>query len=580
MSPSVVRFGDFEIDLRMRELRKGSATIRLQDQPFQILSMMLERPGDIVTREDIRLRLWPDGTSVDFEHSVNAAIKRLRAALGDDADRPRYVETLPRRGYRFIAPLDALDAAIAAPGAVDRRPRLVVLPFMNLSGEQARDYFSDGLTEEMIAQLGRQCADRIGVLARTSAMLYKNANRGAADIGEALRADYLVEGSVRVEGDRVRITAQLIETKGETHLWADSYDRRLADCLAVQMEVASEIAQALTHEILPPLPPSCCTRNERAYEAYLTGRFHWNKPGDQGLLDALARFDEAIALDATFARAHSARARVYLSMADHYRMDPTDALRLARAAAEQALALDSTDAESWVAIGEARRVLDWDWSGALAAYRKGLALNPNSEVAHRYYVWFLGLRQPAEALAAADRAYDLDPLCLSMLTYVAAVRYFAQDFGTSLMRCCQALAMEPSFEPAMRLAAAVLVQLGRHDEAVHQFEAAPERALSPVSMAWKAHALAAGGHRDRARDMLRKIERPGKTHVASDYHRSLVHVGLGDHDAAFALLARAFEHRDPWLEAMNVEPRFDPLRGDPRFDALRSRLRLDIPQLV
>src|SRR5262245_50768985 len=245
MSQSRVRFGAFELDLRLRELRKGSTSVRLQDQPFQILAMLLERPGDVITREEITRRLWPDGTSVDFEHSVNAAIKRLRASLGDEAGTPRYVETLPRRGYRFIAPIDAVDVVTGGRTAIDRRPRLVVLPFVNLSGESGRDYFSDGLTEEMIAQLGRLCATRIGVLARTSAMLYKNVNRGAADIGEALRADYLVEGSVRVAGDRVRITAQLIETAGETHLWADSYDRELSNGLVVQTEVAAEIARTL-----------------------------------------------------------------------------------------------------------------------------------------------------------------------------------------------------------------------------------------------------------------------------------------------------------------------------------------------
>jgi TolB-like protein len=216
--------------------------------------MMLERPGDIVTREEIRARLWPDGTTVDFEHSVNAAVKRLRAALGDAAEHPRYVETLPRRGYRFIAMLEDAYSASTAPKhrqAPAQRPRLVALPFANLSDDPSQDYFSDGLTEEMIAQLGRRCGSRIGVLARTSSMLYKNASRGAGDIGEALRADYLVEGSVRREGDRVRITAQLIETGGETHVWAESYDRQLADCLAVQMEVASEIAHALSYELLP-----------------------------------------------------------------------------------------------------------------------------------------------------------------------------------------------------------------------------------------------------------------------------------------------------------------------------------------
>lgn len=218
---------------------------------------------------------------MDFEHSVNAAVKRLRAGLGDTADDPRFVETLHRRGYRFIAPISAgggdASAGVGALRAKDRRPRLVVLPFANLSNDP-QDYFTDGLTEEMIAQVGRRCANRIGVLARTSSMLYKNVACGAGDIGEALHADYLVEGSVRREGDRVRITAQLIETRGETHLWAETYDRNLEDCLAVQAEVAAEIAHALTLELLPPPAiEQAGTRNPGAYQAFLRGRCYWNK---------------------------------------------------------------------------------------------------------------------------------------------------------------------------------------------------------------------------------------------------------------------------------------------------------------
>jgi len=576
MSQSRVRFGAFELDLRLRELRKGSTSVRLQDQPFQILAMLLERPGDVITREEITRRLWPDGTSVDFEHSVNAAIKRLRSALGDEAGTPRYVETLPRRGYRFIAPLDAVDVVTGGRTAIDRRPRLVVLPFVNLSGESGRDYFSDGLTEEMIAQLGRLCATRIGVLARTSAMLYKNVNRGAADIGEALRADYLVEGSVRVAGDRVRITAQLIETAGETHLWADSYDRELSNGLVVQTEVAAEIARTLTSEILPPPPETSGTLDTRASEAYLAGRFQWGKPGDTGLVDALASFERAVAIDGQFGRAHSARARAYLLMADYYRMEPVKAITAARAAAERALELDPGDADAYTVIGEARRILDWDWPGARAAYQKALQLNPNSEVAHRYYAWFLALQQPdAEALAAADRGFDLDPLCLSMLSYVAAVRFFARDFETAFTRGHQALAREPEHEPARRITAAALVQLGRAGEAVALFDEVPERTLSPASRASMGQALAAAGRKARALEIVGKLEREPRTAVVPDYHMALLHAALGQTDAAFAALAAACLHRDPWLGAANVDPRFEALRHDRRFDTFRSRLRLD-----
>jgi TolB-like protein/tetratricopeptide (TPR) repeat protein len=584
VNSSVIRFKGFACDLRARELRKGMTTIRLQEQPFQILAMLLERPGEVVTRDEIRKRLWPDGTTVDFEHGVNAAIKRLRAALDDSADAPCYVETLHRRGYRFIAPLEPAGSAAAAgePVGAPRRPRLVVLPFTNLTSEAEHDYFSDGLTEEMIAQLGQRCASRIGVIARHSAMLYKNAQQGAAEIGETLRADFLVEGSVRRAGDRVRITAQLIETKGETHVWARSYDRQLADVLAVQTEVAAEIARALTHEILPPASPGEAeTRSPVAYQAYLTGRFHWNKPGASGLLDSVRYYDEALAIDPAFSQAHSARARSYLSMVEHYLVSPREALQTAGAAAKRALALNPSDPDAHIVLAEVYRVLDWNWTGARGAYERALAINPNSEAGLRYYAWFLASRQAgAEAFAAADRGCEIDPLCLVMHTGAAAVRYMAHDYAGAIARCRRAIKMESGWSPARRLAAASLVQLGRHDEALDEFEALGDLQRDPVSLAWMGHALAAGGHTARAREVLGQLERTMESGFVSAFHVALLYAGLGDAEAAFAQLTRACDTRDTWLEAMNVEPRFAPLRGDSRFSALLARIGLDVHQAV
>ena len=239
-SSNVRRFGTFEVDLRARELRKGGIRIRLQDQPFEILAVLIERPGDIVTREELRERLWPAGTFVDFEHSLNAAIKRLRSALGDDADNPRFVETLHRRGYRFIAAVEAEGQPVrnlhvvrppVKPVADNFAVRLIVLPFANMSNDPTQEYFSDGLTEEMITQIGRLCPGRLGVIARTSSMLFKRSAKSASEIGRELSADYLLEGSVRGDGDRVRITAQLIDTRTEVHLWVETYDRSLGETL-------------------------------------------------------------------------------------------------------------------------------------------------------------------------------------------------------------------------------------------------------------------------------------------------------------------------------------------------------------
>ena len=262
MSETRFRFARFELDIGSGELCEGARRIRLQEQPFEILRTMLERPGDVVTRDELRRRLWPEGTFVDFEHSLNAAVKRLRAALGDTADNPRFVETLPRRGYRFIAKLDGAAERTDAAAAMQGRSqvRLVVLPFANLSGDPAQEYFSDGLTEELIAQVGAACRGHIGVLARWSSMAFKGSSQRAREIGEALQASHLLEGTVRCDDDRVRITARLIEAANETHLWSELYDLDLSECwgltsgrlsLSVQSDVASRVVGALAFELVP-----------------------------------------------------------------------------------------------------------------------------------------------------------------------------------------------------------------------------------------------------------------------------------------------------------------------------------------
>src|ERR1700730_13874558 len=269
------RFGRFELDVRSHELRKDGVRLRLQDQPFEVLVMLLEQPGEVLTRDEVRRRLWPEGTFVDFEHGLNAAVKRLRAALGDNANRPRFVETLNRRGYRFIGAVDRIEPERPhASGKV----RLVVLPFTDLGSTTAHEYFSEGLTEEMITRLRRWCSDRIAVVARTSSMLVQRTAHTPREIGKSLEADFILLGSIRRESDRVRITARLIETRGETQWWAEAYDRRLSDCFLVQSQVAAEIVQSLALELLPEARSrQVGTRQVSAHQAFLKGRYHWNK---------------------------------------------------------------------------------------------------------------------------------------------------------------------------------------------------------------------------------------------------------------------------------------------------------------
>lgn len=272
-TPNPLRVGTFELDVRSRELRDGSTRVRLQEQPFEILRLMLERPGDVVTRDELQRRLWPEGTFVDFEHSINAAIKRLRTALGDAADQPKFVETVPRRGYRFIAATqDAGVAAKTTGRVVSPRLRLVVLPFSNLSDDSSQEYFSDGLTEELIAQLGPLCRGKVGIIARWSSMFYKGSLQRAREIGEALQANYLLEGSARREGSRVRITARLVEAATEAHLWSETYERTVSDWLSVQADVAGRVARSLIKELVPDVRHVAASDEETVESTMRPGR--------------------------------------------------------------------------------------------------------------------------------------------------------------------------------------------------------------------------------------------------------------------------------------------------------------------
>jgi TolB-like protein/tetratricopeptide (TPR) repeat protein len=562
------RFGRFELDSRTRELRKDGVRLRLQDQPFSVLALMLEHPGELLTRDELRDRLWPDGTFVDFEHGLNAAVKRLRSVLGDNAERPRFVETLHRRGYRFIARVERVNGNDGAHtlanviGGSDVKQRLAVLPFVHLGEASAPDSFAGGLTEELITQLGRLCADRLGVIARSSCMRVQRANRTVREIGDALRARYLVEGTVRTESDRARITAQLIDTRSETQLWAESYERPMADSLLAQSDIATQIVRSVAVELLPDRAPTpvAGTRHVDAHQNYLKGRYHWNRPGDDGLRESLAFYSLALKLDPGFATAHAAMARATVAAAEYYLREPRAAFDAAEASASRALAIDPRD---------------WDWGGAEDAYRRALMFNPSNEGARRLYGVFLSARrQPDAAAAMTERACELDPLCLVANTSAAWVSYVGGHYDDVLERCRHTIDMDANFLAPHRLLAAARLQMGDVNGSVQYLDSVPAAQADPTSLAWLAHALGVKGEHGRATNILCQLDELAQERYVSFYHRALAHTGIGDFDAAFAMLARACDERDPSMMHLASEPRFEPIRSDHRYTAVITRLGL------
>jgi TolB-like protein/tetratricopeptide (TPR) repeat protein len=576
-----LRFGAFELDVRSRELRRGDRLVRLQDQPFEILRMMLERPGDLVTREELRQRLWPDGTFVDFEHSLNAAVKRLRAALGDDADNPRFVETLPRRGYRFIGhALGADERSIEPAGGVGPKVRLAVLPLTTLSESASQEYFTDGLTEEMIAQLGQRCRGRIGVVARWSSMVFKGTTERAREIGRALRADYLLEGSVRREGDRVRITVRLIEAAGETQLWAETFERHLTDCLSVQADVAARVAASLAVELVPdasivPAAPASAT----AYQEFLKGRYYWNqwlRPEDEVGEQALACYGEALRIDPNFAPAHAGAARAHIARAATYRERPRTALEVARASAKRALELDSRLSQAHLAMADVRWMLEWDWRGAEAEFLQAIALNPSEESSHRRYGSMLAAAlRPDEAVRETESACEADPLCLVVNTTAAFARYLAGDYRGALERCRRITDIDPEYLSAREIVGLVYLQMGNSRDAIAVLEAAHAAGPHDCALAASlAHAHAVAGDRSAAEALAVELQRRNPARYLSPVHLAIAHVGLGEVDTAFAALEQAVADADPALAYLAAEPRFGPLQSDARYRRLLELLCL------
>ena len=574
-TPRILRFGVFEVNFRSGELRKHGLKIKLQEKPFQVLATLLEHPGNVVTREELRRKLWPDDTFVDFEHSINIALNKLRAALSDSAKNPRFVETLARHGYRFIAPVNKRKPANALAGKI----RLVILPFKNLSNDPAQDYFSEGLTEEMITQIGRLQPRRLGVIARSTVMHYKDSDKRVAAIGEELGAHFILEGSVRRALDRVRISAQLIQVEDQTHLWAQTYDRQLVDVLDIQRDVAKRISRSLSVELLPAQQKALAhpsTRNSEAYEAYLRGRYFWNRRTEEAIGKALFYFEQAIEKDPGFALAYTGVADCYDTLGFYGGLPPEEAANRAETASLRALEIDQGLAEAHTSLAFARMLFKWDWEGAEQEFKLALDLNPNYVGGHHWYGLFLAMMgRFEEALALIKLALDLDPLSMVLNTHLGWVFYFARQFDRAVQQLRKALEMDPDFAVGHYFLGLVYLQKGLFPEAIVEFQTASDLVVyhqAPISGLGLAHGLA--GRKVEARRCLEQLLQHSKKGYVAPYYVTCVWIGLGDTGQAFHWLEKAFEEHSSWMVPLKVDPIVDGLRSDPRFKNLIQRVGL------
>jgi TolB-like protein/DNA-binding winged helix-turn-helix (wHTH) protein/Tfp pilus assembly protein PilF len=646
---SVVRFGVYEVSLQSGEVRKAGLRIRVQQQPMKLLEILLERPGEVITREELRSRVWTDESFGDFDQAVNIAIAKLRSALGDSAENPRFIETLPKRGYRFIADVSVVDAdarpkrlepadgdltategrdkegnskegnnddgkrqgpglAVAPKRRLWRPLRMIVafalvlsfsmlairlfrsrghaptgirslavLPLENLSADASQSYFADGMTDELITDLAQISALR--VISRTSVMVYKGARKPLPQIARELNVDAVVEGTVLRSGDQVRITAQLIDASTDKHLWSQSYEGELRDSLALQNMVARAIADQIRINLTPQEQAALKNVkvvNPQAYESYLKGRYFWNKRTAQGLKVALAYFNQAIEEDPKYAQAYSGLADTYALLGDwqYAVMTPKEAFPKAKAAAINALELDSALGEAHNSLAFVLDGFDWDFDSAGKEFRRAIELNPGYATAHHWYAWHLSLLgRYDEAIAEMRKAENLDPLSLIINADLAELLVLARSYDESIEQSRKTIEMDPNFALAHNQLAQAYLQKYMYAEAVAELKKAVQLSVGcPTCIANLARAYVLSGNRSGAGKLLSDLKNRSNPDYSNAAEIAMIYASLGDPDQAMNWLEKGFDER--FNPGVLLRPGFDPLRSDSRFQNLVHRIGL------
>ncbi len=727
----VVRFGVFEASLLSGELRKHGLLIRVPAQPFKILAIFLDRPGEVITRDELRKSLWPAETFVDFEHSLNSAVKKLRESLGDSAENPRYIETLPRVGYRFIAPVNAGDleppepaiagnlvyefgpfrldprrrllltnnqsvplqpkafetlltllqnsdkvilkedlmkavwadtsveesnltgnisilrraledtaagprymevrtttepeaviaedsvaamspatpggetarryppmgslvvagaVAIAlvscwlawrrfgpGPPQVPARVMLAVLPFQNLSGDPEQEYFADGLTEEMITQLGRLQPERLGVIARTSVMVYKHSDKRMDQIGRELAVQYVLEGSFRRYADRLRITAQLISVKDQTHLWAEEYDRWSKDLVGVQGEVAVAVAQQIQLQLTPRQKAELNRPrliDSQTHEEYLRGRFFYNQRTAEGMRKAIEHFQIAITRDPAYGEAYATLAHVYDALAAYSFEAPNEVLPKANAAARKALALDDRADEAYVALGLVSLQYDRNWAESERNFKRAIEVNPNEPMAHHAYgsTYLAAVGRSDESLAELHKAHELDPLSPIITLAVGATLWYSFRRPDEAMEQFQkTFDIAPHFDAAHYFIARGYAWTDSNMEALAELEKIESPDNIPA-IGLRGYIYAAQGRTQDALLVVNQLERLSKRSYVDPMFIANIYAGLGNRDSSFLWLERAYDQHSLGMIELKLSPAYAKILSDPRFADLLRRI--------
>jgi TolB-like protein/DNA-binding winged helix-turn-helix (wHTH) protein/tetratricopeptide (TPR) repeat protein len=679
-SARTARFGPYSLDLRSGELRKFESKIKMGEQSFRILCLLLDANGEMVTREELRDKLWTSDTFVDFDHGLNSAVQRLRDCLSDSAENPRWIATVPRRGYRFVGRVDwqednkngaeldskpqspetsrsaesqtavsqhAADSSVSHQFVVDltsdkgaksmmsaveealgpqlpaavpaistnglarfrksvalallsilalsaltyvalrslhgagptKQVMLAVLPFENLSGDPGQDYFSDGLTEEFIAQLGALSPERLGVIARTTSMAYKHTSKSVQQIGQELGVDYVLESSVRREGDQVRVTAQLIRTRDQVHIWAQSYDRNVTGSIVLQ----EEVARAVANQIEVKLSPAYANRSTRSHsdslanEAYLRGQYFVNQFTAEGYWKAIDYFHQAIDRDPEFAEAYSGLADAYRWLIVTDTISPSEGGHKMNDAARQSVELNNSLAESHTALAGALMTF-CDWPKAESEFQRANALNPSYPGSHRLYAALLAAqKRNREALEEINQALRLDPLSLPINAEVVRTMYYARDYDGAVAQAEKAMQLDPAYYRIHFWLGRVYAQKGMRQQAIDESErvlkATPNSTLGLTELGYS---LAAAGRTAEARTILRRLEESSRSSWVPAYNLAIIHVALKENDEAFRYLQKAYDEQDWALLVLAVEPRLDPLRSDPRFLELCRKLRFPV----